>query len=81
MLRPDVVLDISREIVKEGDYIHKTQRAALYTIKRLRDAIKNGELIVDEREQVWLDTMESQLEEIPDDHESFICGYDRSKCK
>lgn len=72
ILRPDIVLDISREIVKEGDYIQKAQRAALYTINRLRDAIKNGELLIDVREQGWLDTMEEQLEAIPEDHESFI---------
>lgn len=72
VLRPDFVLDVSREIVREGDYIDKAQRAALYTIKRLRDAIHNKELIVDKREQSWLDTMEDQLEEISDDHESFI---------
>ena len=34
--------------------------------------ISNGELIIDHREQVWLDTMQNQLEAIPEDHERFI---------
>jgi len=71
ILRPDVVLDIASEIVKEGDYIDKAQRAALYTIGRLRGAIGKGELAVDKREEMWLDIMQQQLETIPDDHDRF----------
>ncbi|MCX7842097.1 MAG: methanol--corrinoid methyltransferase [Clostridia bacterium] len=72
ILRPDVVMDIAGEIVKEGDYIDKAQRAALYTIGRFRSAIEKGELSVDEREEMWLDTMQGQLEAIPADHDRFI---------
>lgn len=77
VLRPDVVLDIAGEIVKEGDSIEKSRRAALYTISRLRDALKTGEVKIDEREASWLDVMEGTLEAIPEDHEKFVADMVR----
>lgn len=72
VLRPDVVIDISREIIKENTPFKRSKVAALAAIRTLRDAINLKKVSVDEKEISWLDTMEKQLESVPDDEETFI---------
>jgi methanol--5-hydroxybenzimidazolylcobamide Co-methyltransferase len=72
VLRPDVVLTISEVIVKETGYYAKAKKAALATIEELRKAAAQNKVMIHEREMVWLDTMENQLESAPDDEEQFI---------
>jgi len=72
VLRPDVVLKISQEIVKQTGHFNRTKAAALATIEELRNAVANGSVLVEERELSWLDIMESQIEAIPQDEEEFI---------
>jgi methanol--5-hydroxybenzimidazolylcobamide Co-methyltransferase len=71
VLRPDVVYDTCKEIIKESDPLMRTKAAVRYTIKRLQDAIENGEVACDPRDSIWLDMMEEQVEEIPDDAGEF----------
>jgi len=72
VLRPDVVLELSKELVKYNDHFNRTKAAALITINKLRKAISNSEVIIPEREESWLDKMESQLESVPIDEQEFI---------
>ncbi|HHV99237.1 MAG TPA: methanol--corrinoid methyltransferase [Clostridiaceae bacterium] len=72
VLRPDVVLRISQEIVKENDHLNRTKAAALATIEELRKASAEDKVLIEEREQSWLDIMEGQIEAIPQDEEEFI---------
>lgn len=72
VLRSDVVLEISKEIVKEKDHFSRTKAAALAAIEQLRKAVKQGKVLVEQRELTWLDTMESQIENIPQDEDEFI---------
>lgn len=72
ILRPDVVMNISREIVKEKGHFNRTRRAALAAIDELRRALADNKVIIKERELSWLDTMEKQLNEIPQDEQEFI---------
>jgi methanol--5-hydroxybenzimidazolylcobamide Co-methyltransferase len=72
VLRPDVVLDISREIIKEDTYLGRSKAVASAAVSRLRGAIAGNLLTVDKRELSWLDTMEAQILSIPDDEEEFI---------
>jgi len=72
VLRPDIVLDLSAEIVKENDSFARMKKAALLTIDRLRSAVDNKKVFIEEREYGWLDTMESQLEEVPGDENDFV---------
>ena len=72
VLRPDVVLDISNELVKYTDHFSRTKAAALITIDKLRKAIDNKEVIIPEREETWLDTLEAQLDMVPTDEQQFI---------
>jgi methanol--5-hydroxybenzimidazolylcobamide Co-methyltransferase len=72
VLRPDVVIDISRKIIEEDTPFRRSKVAAFAAIDTLRRAIEGKKVHIDEREAVWLDTMEGQLEEVPDDEEQFI---------
>ena len=72
ILRPDVVFEISKEIVKTQDPFIRTLNTAKLTIEILQRAVKNKELVLEERELNWLDILESQIEEIPEDEEAFI---------
>ena len=72
VLRPDIILNISREIVKEKGHYNRTKRAALAAIDELRKALTQKKVIIAERELTWLDTMESQLTAVPQDEQVFI---------
>lgn len=72
VLRPDVVLDISQELVKYHDHFNRTKAAALITVDRLREAIIKKEVMIPEREATWLDNIEAQLEDVPTDEQEFI---------
>lgn len=72
VLRPDIAFEISNEIIKSQDPFIRTLNTAKLTIEILQRATKNKELILEEREMNWLDILDSQIEEIPDDEEAFI---------
>lgn len=71
VLRPDVVLKIAGELVKEQDNFLRTKLAAKLTINELRDAIKAEKVKADRRDMKWLDKMEKAMDTIPDDPEQF----------
>lgn len=71
VLRPDVVLKIAGEIIKETGHFNRTKKAALTAIIELRKAVDEGRLLADERDYSWLDIMEGQLESVPSDEEAF----------
>jgi methanol--5-hydroxybenzimidazolylcobamide Co-methyltransferase len=71
ILRPDVVFAISEELIKVQDPFLRTKLGAQLAIKHLRQGIENKELFVEDRELAWLDIMEEQLEEIPNNEIEF----------
>lgn len=72
VLRPDVVLKISNEIVKENSHFNMIKAAALATVNELRAANENKRVLIEDRELSWLDIIQSQIEEIPQDEQEFI---------
>ncbi|MEI8201350.1 MAG: methyltransferase MtaB domain-containing protein [Eubacteriales bacterium] len=72
VLRPDVVFEISKAIVSEQSPFLRTLKAARVTLAILRRAVDNKELYLDEREARWIDILDSQIEDIPEDEEAFI---------
>lgn len=72
VLRPDVVFEISKAIVSEETPFLRTLKAARVTLAILRRAVDNGELVLDARETKWIDILDSQIEDIPEDEEAFI---------
>lgn len=72
VLRPDVVFEISKAIVSEQTPFLRTLKAARVTLAILRRAVDNKELYLDEREAKWIDILDGQIEDIPEDEEAFI---------
>ena len=71
VLRPDVVLRISEEILKEEGHFLRTKKAALATIKELKEALKEGKVIIEDKEIPWLDRLEKQLNNVVEDEKKF----------
>lgn len=71
VLRPDVVIEISKEIIKEDTPFKRSRAAALAAVNVLRRAVADKKVTVGEREVSWLDTMERQLESVPGDEAAF----------
>ncbi|MHC6180783.1 methyltransferase MtaB domain-containing protein [Clostridium sp. JNZ X4-2] len=71
VLRPDVVFRISKEIVKIEDPFVRTKRSAQIAIDEIRKAIDSKEVYVENREYAWLDIMNEQLEDIPENEQEF----------
>jgi len=71
VLRPDVVMRISAELVKTQDNFLRTKLAAQLTVAELKKAIVEGKVQSDKRDMKWLDKMEKAIESIPDDPNEF----------
>ncbi|MDK2800411.1 MAG: methanol---5-hydroxybenzimidazolylcobamide Co-methyltransferase [Clostridiales bacterium] len=71
ILRPDVVFNISKEIITENSPFKRTKKAAYAAIDELRKAVDDKKLLIEEKDSLWLDTIESQLELVSDDEEAF----------
>lgn len=71
VLRPDVVLAISAEVVKGRSWYEQAKIAALQGITVLRSAAQNGQLNLNEREAAYLDRMEAQVAAMEDSEEAF----------
>jgi methanol---5-hydroxybenzimidazolylcobamide Co-methyltransferase len=73
VLRPDVVLDISKQIANDqSGGLSRTVTAARAAIDALRRGHTAGRLNMDRREAGWLDTFEAQIDTIPEDEDEFI---------
>jgi len=72
VLRPDVVLRISAEIVKEKGNFNRIKRAALCAVEELRSAKEKNMVLIEQKELAWLDTMNRQLDALPDHEDEFL---------
>ncbi len=67
VLRPDVVLEISQEIVKEDGYYSRTKKAAELALDKIRAAHGKGELALEDKELMWLDRLAEDVAALPAD--------------
>ena len=72
IMKPDVVFEISEEIVRTQDPFLRTLHTAIKALDILDRAVENKELVIDEREENWLEMLREQVDEIPEDEEEFI---------
>lgn len=72
VLRPDVAIQISKEIIKKDTPFERSKVAALSAIDVLKKAVAENKVQINEREREWLPTMQRQIEAIPEDQEQFI---------
>lgn len=67
VLRPDVVLDISKEIVKVDGYYPRAKKAGSLALSHIQKAYDNGELILDSKELMWLEDLADTINGLPSD--------------
>ena len=72
VLRPDVVLRLSEEIIAEKTPYHRTCRAVRAALAEIRRAHSSGELRLPKREVPWLDRMQRQVDSLPDREEALF---------
>lgn len=72
ILRPDVVLNISKEIVKGKSHFERVKIAGIEAVKEIKEGHSKGQLELNEREVTYLDMIENQLQSISDDEQEFI---------
>jgi methanol---5-hydroxybenzimidazolylcobamide Co-methyltransferase len=72
VLRPDVALNLSRQIIAETTPYARTRAAALGTLNSLRQASTAGEISLSRIEKRWLDTLTGEAENLPASEEKFI---------
>ena len=72
VLRPDVALEISRQIIAESTAYARTRMAALATLNTLRQAQVKGDLNLSRVELRWLDALTQKAESLPESEETFI---------
>jgi len=65
VLRPEVVVKISAELVKVGDDYERGKLAARLALDAMRDGHAAGELDLDDREKSWLDDLSRVMDTIP----------------
>lgn len=72
ILAPDVVIEISKEIVKGNNYVDATVRGCLKGLEIIEDAIQSGRLKNDEKETFWIETLKNDIDSIPRNESEFI---------
>ncbi len=72
VLRPDVVLEISSEIMKHERPLVATLAAIEKGLAVMRQASVDGRLDLAPVEQRWLDLLSTQLETVPRDEEQLL---------
>ena len=71
VLRPDVVLAISKELVKVDGYYPRAIKAAELTLEHIQKGYDSGKLELNDKEQMWLDTLAETVAEMPADVDEF----------
>ncbi|MCL2653875.1 MAG: hypothetical protein FWD63_08850, partial [Propionibacteriaceae bacterium] len=86
VLRPDVVVGIAAELVKEEDDYERGKLAAKLALQAMRDGHASGQLHLDDREATWLDDLSRTADAMPQTAEELAAivaddsdAYDPSK--
>jgi len=66
VLRPDVVLRISKQIIQQSTPYLRTRKAAAAALREIKKAHNSGELRIPQREVAWLDRLQKQVDSLPD---------------
>jgi methanol--5-hydroxybenzimidazolylcobamide Co-methyltransferase len=72
VLRPDVVMEISREIVAANDPLKATLSAMELALASIRKASTSGQLRLSSVELRWLDLLSAQLDAVPRDQDKLL---------
>jgi len=85
VLKPNIVLEIAKEMIAEPTPYPRTRKAAQVTLNKLREANGAGELSFSKHEIRWLDNLSNKADHLPEDENEFIQrvlpNIDRSKVR
>lgn len=74
VLRPDVVVELSREVVAETSPYLRTRRVGVAALAALRRGVGQGDFTLSRPEARWLDRLSRAMDEIPDDEDELIAA-------
>ena len=74
LLRPDVVLELAREVVAETSAYRRTRRVGLAALAVLRRGVQTGDVVLSRPEARWLDRLSRAMDEIPADESELIAA-------
>jgi methanol--5-hydroxybenzimidazolylcobamide Co-methyltransferase len=72
VLAPDVVIEISKEMIKGENYIDATKRGCLKGIELIENAMHEGRLMDDPKETSWISTLKDDIASIPTNESAFV---------
>ena len=72
ILAPKNVIEISKEIVSGENYVDSTRKACLKGIDLIENAIEDGVLMRDEKEDEWIKMLKEDISSIPDNESDFM---------
>lgn len=72
VLRPDVVLRIAEKIIEQPTPYLQTRAAAYWAGREIADAIQQGRLAANKREDRWLSKLRSEIDDLPDTEDALI---------
>jgi len=72
VLTPSATIQIAKAIVEETGTLRRTKAAAQAATQIIRSASAENRLKLSAKESAWLDRLEKQLEEIPNDEEAML---------
>ena len=79
VLRPDIALRIGQQLLGvQGDY-ERGKLAAQLALEEMRTAHQSGDLLLDDREAGWLDTLSSAADDLPETGEELAA--DMADCE
>jgi methanol--5-hydroxybenzimidazolylcobamide Co-methyltransferase len=85
VLRPDIVIALSKTIIAETTPYGRVRIAARATLEILRHAHAAGEVAISTQDESWLDMLSDQADELPDEEDALIAQViptlDRSKVR
>lgn len=84
VLRPDIVLEISKRICRLDSPYDRTVEATKAAAASIDEATKGGEIQLPKKERIWLDRLMREVEELPLAEQQFIesmlPSIDSSRC-
>jgi methanol--5-hydroxybenzimidazolylcobamide Co-methyltransferase len=72
VLAPKNVIRIAGQIIRGKNSIDSTVSGCKEAIKIIREAIDSGQLLTDEKELVWMDMLESDINSVPTGESEFV---------
>lgn len=74
LLRPDVVVELAREVVAERAPYARTRRVGVAALAVLRRGVSAGDFTLSRPEARWLERLSRAMDELPDDEAELIAA-------